>query len=357
MKAENLKRYVVFILLVFALVFSTMSVTPLAHSGESVYGPGGTTIEVVQGGTFLIRHTLEWDEPENGAYGITIAWDCYDNKPEENFTFVDNSAYFTTGDYVGESILAEVTWLVAPSPDYPGSTRYILSVRCPANKKDPRNGQFNVDITLSASGVGGVPHIVGDHVIPFQAAGIIIIEATMKSWNRYPITTRVLESILGVEVSISPESKSEGRGETLTFAVTVKNTGDYADNYELTISDGAGWGATLAQNLLTIPAGENSTTTVSVTVPSDADENESTGITVTVNSQADPNVSDYDTCTTIAERVPSPGSPIPIPVIGGAAIGVGAVAVIVLLLKRGGCFICHFCARIRAPIILRLRRQ
>ena len=458
MEAGNLKRCVVFISLVFALVFSTMSAAPLANSGELIYGPGGTTIEVAQGDAFLIRHTLEFDELENGAYSITIAWLNYDNDPSENLTFVSATAYYTTGPYAGEYQQADVTLSPSPAGE---DTRWTLLVMRPSDNKDNRDGQFNVDITLGAYGVGGVPHIPGDHVIPFQFAGAIIIEKNLQSWDRDPITTRVLSrgvsvsispsvknglptqtlsytvtvknigdfddkyaltvsdnagwgptlsenlfvvpagenrqttlsvtvpadalggtkdkvtvaaasqentdvsdnasciarsSLAAVEISISPSSQSTQPGAKLNYIVTVTNTGDSVDSYNLTAIDDAGWGATLDENLLTIPAGESHSMMVSVIVPSDADENESTGIAVTVNSQADLDVSDKDTCTAIAERVPSPGAPIPIPVIGGAAIGVGAVAVIVLLLKRGVLHLPFLRSYSRAHH-LRLRRQ
>ena len=437
MKAENLKHRVTFISLVFALMFSTMLVAPLAHSGELIYDPSGTTIVIEQGGTFLIRHTLAWNEPENGAYAVTIAWDCYNNEPSENFTFLSASAYFTTGPHAGQTILADVTMASAPKGT---NTRHALSVNCPADQKDSRNGQFNVDIWMGAYGVGGIPHLLGDHVIPFQFAGVVISEKYVQYENRDPITVRVLSrgvsvsispsvkndlpaqtlsytvtvknigdlddryaltisdnigwaptlsegllvvpagenrqttlsvtvpanalggtkdmvavtaasqentdvsdnasciarsNLVAVEVSISPSSHSALPGAMFTYSVTVTNKGDFADNYNLTVSDDAGWGATLAQSLLIIPAGGNRTTTVLITVPSDAAGDESTGIAVTASSQADPNVSDYDTCTAIAERVPTSGPPIPIPVIGGVAIGVGVVAVIALLWKRG----------------------
>ncbi|MBA7602998.1 hypothetical protein ES703_10098 [subsurface metagenome] len=305
MGAEDFKRGVVSILLAFALVFSMILVAPLASSGDWVNNPepGGTTIDVVQGGTFLIRHVLEWNEAQDGAYGITIAWDCYDNEPSENFTFLENSAYFTTGDNMGESILAEVTWLVVASPDYPGSTRYILSVKCPANKKDSRDGRFNVDITLNASGVGGVPHIPGDHVIPFQSAGIIIVESSMKSWNRDPVTIRVLGR--GVSVSISPSEDSGLPTQTLSYTVTVKNTGDLDDNYDLTVSDNAGWAPTLSEYLLEVPAGENRQTTLSVTVPANALGSTEDNLTVTATSRADNTFENDDSCIAHAEIVRS----------------------------------------------------
>ena len=331
MEAENLKRSVVFI--VFALVFSIILVAPLAHSGELVYDPGGTTIEVVQGDNFLIRHTLEWDEPENGAYAITMAWDCYDNEPSENFTFVGASAYFTTGPNAGESILSVDKLGTVPSPEHPGSTRYTLKVECPAVQKDSRNGQFNVDITLSASGAGGVPHIPGDHVIPFQFGGIIIIEKYIKFRDLDPITIRVLSR--GVSVSISPSEKNGLPAQTLSYTVTVTNKGDFADNYNLTVSDNAGWGATLAQSLLTILAGENRTTTVSVTAPSDADENESTEIAVTASSQADLSVSDSDTCTARAAAVVGEEEGLPMTLIAIVVVVVVVVVVVALMLLRG----------------------
>jgi len=191
-RTEGFRRGVGSILLVFVLVFSMISVAPLASPGDLIYNPGGTTIEVAQGDNFLIRHTLEWDEPENGAYDIIIPWDCYDNHENENFTFVGASAYFTSGAYEGESILAVVTLGSAPSWNYPGGTRHVLSVECPAVNKDPRNGQFNVDVWMGAYGAGGVPHIPTDnHPIPFQWAGIIIIEKYPQSWNRDPIAIRV----------------------------------------------------------------------------------------------------------------------------------------------------------------------
>jgi len=67
-RTEDFKHGVVSILLVLGLVFSMISVAPLASPGDLVYDPGGENIEVKQEDNFLIRHTLEWDEPEDGAY-------------------------------------------------------------------------------------------------------------------------------------------------------------------------------------------------------------------------------------------------------------------------------------------------
>ena len=330
MRTEDFKHGVILILLVFALVFSMISVAPLASSGDWVNNPepGGTTIEVVQGDNFLIRHVLEWDDGADGAYTVTIAWINYDNDPSENLTFLMAEAYFTTGSYTGESTQADVTLSSAPDGE---NTKWALSVNRPSENKDPRNGQFNVDIWMGAYGVGGVPHISTDnHPILDQFAGVIIFESSMGFWNRAPITIRVLGR--GVSVSISPLEGSAEPGRTLTSTVTVTNTGSVFDNYILTVSDDAGWGATLAQNLLTIPAGGNRTTTVSVTVPSDADGNELTQITVVTSSQLAPTVSDSAEAT--AKSLVTEGIPLAV-LLAISAFLIGAAILVMVYLLRG----------------------
>jgi len=134
-----------------------------------------------------------------------------------------------------------------------------------------------------------------------------------------------------VQVSIFPEEQSDLPGKMLTYTVTVKNTGEAEDTYDLSVSDTKGWGATLSDYLLTIPARENRTTTMATIVPSGAAKDESTMITVVATSRVDPTVENSATCTAKAAEKPSE---IPIPLIAGAAIGVGAVTAIMLLLKR-----------------------
>jgi uncharacterized membrane protein len=142
--------------------------------------------------------------------------------------------------------------------------------------------------------------------------------------------------VYGVQVSISPSEDNGQPGETLTFTVTVTNTGEVTDTYDLTASDDAVWGAQLDENVLTILASGNTTVTVSVTVPSGASDGDSTMITVTATSRGDPTKSDSATCTATATTAPPPPPShdfLPIAV-GGAAVG-GGVAAIAVLLKKG----------------------
>jgi len=106
-----------------------------------------------------------------------------------------------------------------------------------------------------------------------------------------------------VSVSISPTYRSGAPGEELSYAVTVTNMGGLDDNYILTVSDDAGWGPTLWDNLLEVPAGESRQTTLSVTIPAGAENCTRDNITVTVISQADNTVRDNASCIAHAVRV------------------------------------------------------
>jgi uncharacterized repeat protein (TIGR01451 family) len=107
----------------------------------------------------------------------------------------------------------------------------------------------------------------------------------------------------GVDVSIAPSSQTGINGTTLTYTVTVTNTGNGSDTYNLTVSDSAipSWGpSVLPVTLPNVPAGGNGTATLSVTVPSGAAAGAIDTIIVTATSQGDPSVSDNDSCLAIA---------------------------------------------------------
>jgi hypothetical protein len=105
-----------------------------------------------------------------------------------------------------------------------------------------------------------------------------------------------------VDISISPEEYHGLPGENFTFTITVSNTGENDDNYNLTADDDAGWGLELENEVLEIPAGENRTTTLTVIVPKDAEPGTKDNIIVTATSMADNTVSDNDGC--IAHVIP-----------------------------------------------------
>jgi fimbrial isopeptide formation D2 family protein len=100
----------------------------------------------------------------------------------------------------------------------------------------------------------------------------------------------------GVSVSISPNYQSGSPGATLTYTVTVTNIGTENDNYDLVVSDDLGWGLTLSDNVLEVPAGGNRTTTLSVTIPENAENCTEDNIIVVATSQSDNTISDDGIC-------------------------------------------------------------
>ena len=99
-----------------------------------------------------------------------------------------------------------------------------------------------------------------------------------------------------VSVSISPDENSGLPGENVIFTVTVTNLGRSDDNYTLENLDNASWSLELENDLLEIPAGENRTTMLIVTVPAGATPCTQDNILVVAVSQTDNTVTDSDTC-------------------------------------------------------------
>jgi len=102
---------------------------------------------------------------------------------------------------------------------------------------------------------------------------------------------------LGVSVSISPEHQEGAQGETLRYVVTVTNTGDDQDTYDLVASDNTGWSPSLSKNSLTIPSKASDTLTLSVTIPGNAPVCTVDGITIVATSKANSNITGRDSCT------------------------------------------------------------
>jgi len=133
------------------------------------------------------------------------------------------------------------------------------------------------------------------------------------------------------QVTISPSSDSGSPGETLTFTVTVKNTGDAEDTYDLTVDDDAGWGPTLSQNsLANLESGESRTVTLTVTIPSDAAEGDSTEITVTATPRSDATKSETATCTVTAKAAAG----FPVVYLAVAVVIIVVILGAVLMIKR-----------------------
>jgi len=114
--------------------------------------------------------------------------------------------------------------------------------------------------------------------------------------NRTGVNFGNVLAVHDVEVSVSPSSQGGLNGATLNYTVTVVNTGNVSDTYDLSVGDSLGWGPSISPTSLTVPAGENRSATLSVTIPGNTTGGTQDTITVTATSRADNTVSDSFAC-------------------------------------------------------------
>lgn len=294
-RTKGFKRGLLSTLLIASLMALAISLfSPLIHAGEQAGSPMGDTIEVISGQTFILRHRFWWDSPDLGYYLYTIYWDCLENRPSENFTFLEAKAYFDNGETIDNFV-----WFMGE----PTGTDTRFTVRV-ANFPypiwqglgDPRNGEFNVDIIMRAAGEGGVPHVTGDHLIHYYDYEWMVWEDNIIPIlpPPLPITIRVLSKV-GVE--ISPHYQDGIPGSVLSYSVKVTNRGENANSYILTVSDNLVWNPTLSDNLLdNVGPDENRVITLSVTIPENATSFNEDNIRVTATSAENVEVSGSDWC-------------------------------------------------------------
>jgi hypothetical protein len=141
---------------------------------------------------------------------------------------------------------------------------------------------------------------------------------------------------MGVSVSISQTSQSGANGATLTYTVTVNNTGNASDNYSLTVTDDAGWSPSVSPtSLLNILSGSSGAATLSVTIPSGAVDGTIDSITVTATSQTNNTVENSATCTAIvaAGGGATGGGTSPVVYVGVAVVIVAILGAILVVIK------------------------
>ncbi len=104
-----------------------------------------------------------------------------------------------------------------------------------------------------------------------------------------------------VTLSISPPEARGPPGGTLSYEVTVTNSGNAADNYSLAASDIEGWELALSEDLVSLTAGGVTSVQLTVTVPPTASLGSSNVVSVTAISLTDGAVRADASCTARAE--------------------------------------------------------
>jgi uncharacterized membrane protein len=137
----------------------------------------------------------------------------------------------------------------------------------------------------------------------------VIATSQANPWASDNATCIARAGFYGVRVSILPDYQENAPGGRLNYAIRISNTGTVNDSYELTFRDNINGDAyweeniSLDNSLLAVPAGENRTTTLRVTIPDNAPPGTEDNITVTATSRADNRVSDNYSCIAHVARL------------------------------------------------------
>jgi subtilisin-like proprotein convertase family protein len=115
-----------------------------------------------------------------------------------------------------------------------------------------------------------------------------------------PLTLTVEALVYGVSLS-GADAASGLPGDTVSYVVTLTNTGNTADTFDLTAT--GVWTPTLSDASVALGAGEVTTFTVNVPVPAEALAGNSDVATVTATSQGDGTAADTTLLTTTAAAV------------------------------------------------------
>jgi len=279
--------------------------------------------------------TLSPGSSDNATLSVTIPSNAVGGT-------IDNITVTATGDVSGSgsctaevAIAKGVTVSISPSSKSGanGATlTYNVTVTNTGNVSDTYTLE-NTDTlswtkSLSNTSVGPLSPSAFDNsttlsvIIPSNAIGGTIDNITVTATSQTDNTVSDSDSCTvevtvtrGVSVSISPNYENGENGATLTYTVTVINTGNVTDNYGLTVIDNAGWGPTVSPTPLTIIRGGNGNATLTVIVPPNAIPDTMDSITVTATSQSDNNFRDNTVCTAqaVAAVSPPPTPPPPAP--------------------------------------------
>jgi len=141
-----------------------------------------------------------------------------------------------------------------------------------------------------------------DAVLGDWDAAVIRVEmrSDRRHIDRSTLTTTAAEATRGVELTTADDTESALPGQSAAYTLTLTNTGNAVDSFDLTAAGNTWPGVTITPAAVTeLAAGATATITVNVSVPADAGGT-SDVVTITATSTADSTAVDSLDLTTTA---------------------------------------------------------
>jgi len=236
-------------------ILMTFTASPVLATTQVISTPGGTTITVYPGATFILRFKMEWNEPDNpGYFTFAFYWDSprdgslNKGTENENFMFESVSAYLEdNGALISpiDNIPSE-----GQKPGDPNTWRHTLSLFHSVGSYYDDN--FFVDVVMRASGYGGVPHIAPENHYIVISGTVDVQESTYVAYTppNPKITVQVVPPPPGQPKLFSPADGTRTSDNTPTFEWT---NGSNADNHRLLVDNDPGFTSPEIDNTVLVP--------------------------------------------------------------------------------------------------------
>jgi uncharacterized membrane protein len=133
-------------------------------------------------------------------------------------------------------------------------------------------------------------------IISSEQTGMNVIFCSSEYGSRVPYLEVTYVPPYAVSASISPDQKSGLPGAPITYTITVLNTGNLEDTYDLSALDDLGWGLNISPPTITLLPGTMGEALLSVSVPENALPCTKDNVVVIVRSRGDPSISASVNC-------------------------------------------------------------